>query len=122
MVTSLDRELLRHVTGPAPLGGEPPLRYEGSRSNEQGFAFATGIVDLGRRLWRAIRVAQEARATARALAVLDNRALSDIGVSRGSIPAVAHQAASAHLAVAGLAWTSSGTARADNDNRSHRAA
>lgn len=81
-----------------------------------------GIAGLVRRLWHAIKVAHETRATARALAVLDNWALNDIGVSRGSIPAVARQAASAHLAVAGLAWTSPGVKNAENDNRAHRAA
>ena len=122
MRTSLDRDLLRHVSGPAPFGGEPALRYDGPRSGGQGLVGGTGIVGLVRQLWGAIKVAQESRATARALAVLDNRALSDIGVSRGSIPAVARQAASAHLAVAGLGWTASRVDHAENDNRSHRAA
>ena len=122
MTTSLDRDLLRHVSGPAPIGGEPALRYDGPRSRGGNLGVGTRIADLVRRLWHAFRVAQEARATARALAVLDDHSLRDIRVNRGSIPAVARQAASAHLAVAGLSWTSPGTNRAQNDNQAHRAA
>lgn len=122
MLTSLDRDLLRHVSGPAPLGGEPVMGYDKEFSSGSRLAVGTRLADLARRLWRAFSVAREARATARALAVLDDHSLRDIRVSRASIPAVARQAASAHLAVAGLAWVAPGADRAHNDNRAHRAA
>ena len=43
-----------------------------------------------------------ARASARALALLNDRQLRDIGINRGSIPKVARAAAWAHLTAAGL--------------------
>ena len=121
MTTSLDRQLMRHVAGPAPVGAELPTPV---RPRPPRYDRGTGrrvLAALGR-LWQAIAVAQESRATARALAVLGDRALHDIGVDRGNIPAVAHQAAAAHLAVAGLAWTSSDIGPVSNDNPRHRAA
>ncbi len=122
MLTDLDRNLLRHVTGPALLGGEvfpTTVRPRPPRHNSgvgRRFAAALG------RLWRAISVAQQCRATARALDALGDQALHDIGVGRANIPGIARQAAAAHLAVAGLAWSSTSTQPASNDNPRHRAA
>jgi uncharacterized protein YjiS (DUF1127 family) len=79
------------------------------------------LAALGR-AWRAVAVAQQSRATARALAALGDQQLSDIGVNRGNIPEVARHAAAAHLAVAGLAWSSAPVSPASNDNPRHRAA
>jgi uncharacterized protein YjiS (DUF1127 family) len=121
MITPLERQLMRHVTGPAPVGAELTMPYRPQPPRYPSGGGRRVLAALGR-LWRAFAAMQEARATARALAVLDDRALHDIGVDRGAIPAVARQVASAHLAVAGLAWTSSPVGPASNDNPRHRAA
>lgn len=122
MVTSLDRELLHHVAGPAPLGGEVstprPVRQPSGRIHGLGSSILAG---LGR-VWRAYLIAQQARSTSRALSGLGDHALHDIGVDRGAIPAVARQAASAHLAVAGLGWVQADAPAPKNDNPRNRAA
>jgi uncharacterized protein YjiS (DUF1127 family) len=112
---------MRHVMGPAPLGAELPASFRPQPPRHDRGAGRRFLNALGR-LWRAIAAAQEARATARALAGLDDHALHDIGVHRGNIPSVARQAAAAHLAVAGLAWSSADVGAASNDNPRHRAA
>jgi len=122
MTASLDRQLMRHVTGPAPLGGAtfplPALADPYGHDRGIGRVVVDGLV----RLWRTIQLAQQERATARALSALSDHSLHDIGVDRGYIPAVAHQAAAAHLAVSGLGWASAPVAAASNDNPRHRAA
>jgi uncharacterized protein YjiS (DUF1127 family) len=121
MITPLERQLMRHVTGPAPVGAELPIPYRPQPPRHDRGSGRRFLATLSR-LWRTFVAMQEARATARALAVLDDNALHDIGINRGAIPAVARQAASAHLAVAGLAWASSPIGPASNDNPRHRAA
>jgi uncharacterized protein YjiS (DUF1127 family) len=113
---------MRHVTGPAPLGGVsfplPVLADPNGRDRGIGRIVVDGLV----RLWRTVQRIQQERSTARALSALSDHSLHDIGVDRGYIPAVAHQAASAHLAVSGLTWASAPVAAASNDNPRHRAA
>ena len=51
---------------------------------------------LGSGFWAALVARYERRRTIRTLEALDNRALSDIGVNRGQIPAIAAAAAEGH--------------------------
>jgi len=122
MTTSLDRQLMHHVTGPAPLGGATLLlpARTGAVGHDRGLGVR--LIEAGARLWRVVKRIQQERATARALEALSDSALHDIGVDRGHIQAVAHQAAAAHLAVSGLTWTSAPVGQASNDNPRHRAA
>lgn len=56
----------------------------------------------GRSALRTVAQIRTERATARALAELNEHQLRDIGVDRGAIPRVARAAAWAHLTTAGL--------------------
>ena len=62
----------------------------------------TRLAELARDAVLAWKHGRSARASARALAALNDRQLRDIGVNRVSIPEIARAAAWAHLAMSGL--------------------
>lgn len=72
----------------------PARRRSGSPwSAAAGGAASSVLGRLASQGWEALRRARERRRTVRALSALDNRALADIGVYRGQIPAIANAAA-----------------------------
>jgi len=87
-----------------------PIRAKGLVSNLCSLPVASPLPrplrarlsDLAREAVVAWKHGRTARASARALAALNDRQLRDIGINRGSIPEIARAAAWAHLTTAGL--------------------
>ncbi|HEX9767627.1 MAG TPA: DUF1127 domain-containing protein [Kiloniellales bacterium] len=85
------------VAGLSHVYDQRPVRhYAGAAARPTGERFASALKRRVGRTWAAIARARERRATVRSLSALDDRALADIGVYRGQIPAVAAAAVDGH--------------------------
>jgi uncharacterized protein YjiS (DUF1127 family) len=105
-------------------------RHPRAAGHDAGEAFIAALKHSAARTWAAVARAHERRATIRRLSALDNRALADIGVYRGQIPAVAAAAVDGHDLRRRTETSGHGTVRTDvapgravaNDNAAEIAA